>query len=318
MTKVNNYPMVSVCMLAYNREKYISKSLDSILMQKMDFDYEIVVGDNCSTDNTKDIILEYYEKYPGLFKLIFQKTNIGLAKNQFHTLNACTGKYIAILDADDYWTDYYKLQKQVDFLEINPDYGAVHTRANIVDENNELMLVTKDNQPSGDVFDYLIFRSAFIINTTGCFRKQITDKLLEKVRNKNINYLIDYYIWIYIALFSKIKYMNDITTAYRSHSGGSSKAGYNYFKRIIPYIVSDIINEKFAISKVRNIKFCKRFKYGLLYSRAVLSGGMKLIDKIKRSFFYVKHFYLIPTIFISFISKLYSYTKRHIQFKTIF
>lgn len=302
--------MVSVCMLSYNHEKFISQALESILMQKVNFKYEIVVGEDCSTDNTRNILLEYSGNHPGLFKLILQKTNTGGIKNFIDTLNACSGKYVAYLETDDYWTDEFKLQKQIDFLESNPEYGMVHTRAVVVNQNDDIIYISGENQPSGDVFDFLIFQSSFIMNCTTFYRRILIKKLLKKINKDNINYVIDYYIWVYIALFWKIKFLNDLTSAHRARPESITRQGIGFHSETVPYIITDIINERFLISKNKKIKFMQRLKYGIVYSRAVLSRGMKIKDKIKRSSFFIKRYYLIPAIFISFILKLYSYINR--------
>lgn len=118
-------PMVSVGMLAYNHEKYIAKALDSILMQEVNFDYEIVIADDCSTDRTREIILKYQAKYPDIIRPIFNEVNLGGQSNANVIRTACIGKYRATLEGDDYWVTTTKLQRQVDFLEQNPDYIAI-------------------------------------------------------------------------------------------------------------------------------------------------------------------------------------------------
>ncbi len=120
---------LSVLFIPYNPEEYIRQSLDSVLAQKCNFDFEIVVGEDCSTDHTRDILREYDEKYPGRFRLLFREKNFGRpTMNVYDTGMHCTGDYIAFLEGDDYWTDENKLQKQVDFLDQNPGYmGCTHT-----------------------------------------------------------------------------------------------------------------------------------------------------------------------------------------------
>lgn len=304
-------------MITYNHEKYLSHALDSILMQKVNFEFEIVVGEDCSTDNTRRILLDYNNKYPHLFRLILQKSNVGSEINLIETISACKGQYIAYLEGDDYWTDECKLQKQVDFLDSNPDFGMVHTRANIIDENDNLLSVSLNNQPAGDVFEYLIFKSSFIISCTAVCRVDIIKKLFERFNDISLNYILDYYFWLYIALFSKIHFLNDVTSAYRSHKDGISKNKY-FFAKKMPYIITDIISERFKMSKIKKIKLSKRFKFGIKYSGAILSRGMKIKDKIMRLNFYFIRFYLLPTLLISLLLKMYSYTKRITHFKIVF
>ena len=117
--------MVSICVMTFNLEKYISEALDSILMQKTNFNYHIIVGEDCSTDKTRQILHEYSNKYPDKFTLLLHEKNIGMLANFVETLKASTGRYIALLDGDDYWIDPLKLQKQVDFLESHKDYSMV-------------------------------------------------------------------------------------------------------------------------------------------------------------------------------------------------
>ena len=117
--------IISVTLIVYNHEKYLRQAIDSILMQEVDFNYEILVGDDHSTDNSRDIILEYKNKYPDKFVLKFQEQNVGGTKNEYDLFMAAKGKYIAMLEGDDYWIDKKKLQKTVDFLEQNDDYLGV-------------------------------------------------------------------------------------------------------------------------------------------------------------------------------------------------
>jgi len=127
--------MVSVCMITYNHQRFIRQAIDSVLMQKVNFKYEIVISDDCSPDNTQDIIQEYAEKYPDIIKTILRKNNIGTVYNSYNVKLLCKGKYIAVLEGDDYWTDENKLQIQVNFLETHLDCFSVAHRNEIVDIN---------------------------------------------------------------------------------------------------------------------------------------------------------------------------------------
>ncbi len=119
--------LVSVIVLTYNHEKYIRQALEGILMQRVDFQYEILVGDDASTDGTQAILKEYDRKYPGKFKLFLRGSNLGAAKNAYGLLLEARGKYLATCEGDDYWTDPEKLRIQVDFLERNPEFvGCTH------------------------------------------------------------------------------------------------------------------------------------------------------------------------------------------------
>ena len=125
---------VSVIVLTYNHEKYIRQALDSILMQKTTFSYEILVGDDASTDGTQEILKEYSERYPNVFRLFLRQKNIGASQNAYELLISAKGEYLATCEGDDYWIDDRKLQIQVSYLKEHPEMiGCVHN-CTIVDE----------------------------------------------------------------------------------------------------------------------------------------------------------------------------------------
>lgn len=109
--------MVSVWMITYNHEPFIAQAIESVLMQKTTFSIELVIGEDCSTDGTAAIVKEYADKYPHIIRARFNQPNLGMIPNMIKTLEECKGKYIALLEGDDYWTDDEKLQRQVDVLE---------------------------------------------------------------------------------------------------------------------------------------------------------------------------------------------------------
>ena len=137
---------VSVTLLSYKHAKYIRQCLDSILAQEVNFKYEIVVGDDCSEDGTKEILLEYKEKYPDIFVLLLNEKNMGATKNGVNVLSHARGQYIAGGETDDYWLDKYRMQKQADFLDAHPEVAGVAGNHCIVDEegNNLRISLSKD------------------------------------------------------------------------------------------------------------------------------------------------------------------------------
>ncbi len=125
---------ISVIVLTYNHEKYIKRALDSILNQKTDYSYEILIGDDCSTDNSWNILKEYKKKYPDIIRIFQTKKNMGATRNLYHLLKKASGEYIAQLETDDYWSDELKLQKQIDFLEKNREYVGCSHHCTVVDQ----------------------------------------------------------------------------------------------------------------------------------------------------------------------------------------
>ena len=136
-------PLVSVQCLVYNHEPYLRKCLDGLVMQKTHFPFEIIVHDDVSTDHSVDIIKEYESKYPDIVKPIYEKEN-QYSKGDGRIIQimnvACKGKYIALCEGDDYWTDPLKLQKQVDFLESHPEYSMVCCRTELYSERRKKII----------------------------------------------------------------------------------------------------------------------------------------------------------------------------------
>ena len=116
-------PLLSVIMITYNHEAYIAQAIEGVLMQETDFLIELIIGEDCSADRTREIVMEYQKRRPDLVRVFTSDVNVGMQRNGQRCFDAGRGKYIAICEGDDYWTDPRKLQKQVDFLEANAEYA---------------------------------------------------------------------------------------------------------------------------------------------------------------------------------------------------
>ena len=136
----NRRCIVSVCMITYNHENFIREAINGVLIQKTDFPIELIIGEDCSTDNTRKIVAEYALKYPDIIQPLLPEKNLGMMKNSIETMQAASGKYIALCEGDDYWTDPYKLQKQVDFLEANEDFAICFHKANVINDETQLKI----------------------------------------------------------------------------------------------------------------------------------------------------------------------------------
>ncbi len=144
--------MVSICCVTYNHGKYIAEALEGFLMQKTNFNFEILVGEDCSTDNTRNIVQDYCLKYPGRIRMVTDEVNVGSIKNQVRIFDQAKGKYIAMCDGDDYWVDPLKLQKQVDFMECHEDSVICCHYSRVIDEDGEVVYVHPE--PVGLEFAY--------------------------------------------------------------------------------------------------------------------------------------------------------------------
>lgn len=154
--KLVTNPLVSVGVFTYNQEMYIKQCLDSILSQKTDFDFEIIIGEDCGSDSTRDICCEYQRKYPDKIKLLLHDENHGMMTNFSEVCKLMRGKYMADMDGDDYWVDDYKLQKQVDFMEANSEFGVCFTAGYVLTPDGKLNYHPKAyvDVENGDVRQY--------------------------------------------------------------------------------------------------------------------------------------------------------------------
>ncbi|WP_298494592.1 glycosyltransferase [uncultured Algibacter sp.] len=213
---------VSIFMLTYNQEHYIAQAIDSVLMQKTNFNYQLVIGEDCSTDKTRSVC-EFFEKqYPNKVKLLPKlNKNIGLINNYIRTLKACNGKYIAICDGDDYWIDELKLQKQVDFLDKNSDYSIVGTNYKKLFSNGKFEIVKKDRLKSNYSFEDLILKNS-ITSVTVMFKNIQKDYQLPNWIDKYPYGDWPTYLWT-INKNGKIHFLEDVTAVYRIDIGISAK-----------------------------------------------------------------------------------------------
>ncbi len=138
-------PLVSVVIPSYNRADVVGQTIKSILDQQCSFAFEIIIGDDCSTDNVREILIEFQSKNPDKIKLIFHETNIGLGANWATCIKHCRGKYIANCDNDDYWHNLNKLQLQVDYMEENIQCGVCHTYRRNYFESKKLFIEERQN-----------------------------------------------------------------------------------------------------------------------------------------------------------------------------
>ena len=143
---------VSVILLVYNHEKYLARALDNILSQKTDFRFEVIIGDDASTDGSAAIIKDYELKHPGVIVPVLRETNIGASRNYADLFRRCSGKYITCTEGDDYWCNDDKLKTQVDYLEQNAGLFSVSHRVEVRDSNDRAIgVVPKENSLEGEV-----------------------------------------------------------------------------------------------------------------------------------------------------------------------
>ncbi|MGL2964085.1 GNAT family N-acetyltransferase [Flavobacterium sp. RSB2_4_14] len=298
-------PIVSVFVMVYNHEKYLTYTIDSILMQKSNFDFEIVVGEDCSTDASREILIQYHNRFPGKFNLLLHEENIGAQKNQIEILNNCKGKYIALCEGDDYWTDTLKLQKQVDFLEANSEYSLVGGKAQIT-ENNDLKEIiggslNKEFYKIEDLISYNDF-----ITCTVLFRNKKID--LSKLKN------IVFGDWLLYCLIlsdgSKGKIINEVFSVYRVHNNGVMKSlGIeNIEKNLIAQYLLYKREYKFNFSSLGQNEI-NRISKNILLREFSRKNFLKVIKMIYLNFFLTNNFMLIKWL----LFKIFSYVKKRFR-----
>lgn len=209
--------MVSVICLTYNHENYIRDTLNGFLMQKTNFRFEVLVNEDASTDSTAKILKEYEEKYPQIIKPIYHDVNeysqgIDIFGN---VAKLAKGKYIAICEGDDYWIDENKLQMQVDFLEGNPEYGLVHSKAKVYIQAKNKFSEETLGRNAISLQDY-ITNGTPIITPTTCIRKEALFNYLNEIQPEKKNWLIgDKPLWMYFVYKYKTHFFNVETSVYR-------------------------------------------------------------------------------------------------------
>ncbi len=221
-----NTPLLSVIVVTYNHANYIGQCLDGILMQQTNFPFEIILGEDESSDGTREICQEYAERFPQNIKLLLQSREDVLYINDRPTgranyiacLNECKGKYIAQCEGDDYWTDPLKLQKQVDFLEHNDSYVVCYHDASVIDQHGNAVSDSKLKKNYKKDFTYNALKKApLLIFHSMCYRnvlKEFPSQFYEVING-------DSFIISMLGNYGDGKYMDEIVpSVHRQHSGG--------------------------------------------------------------------------------------------------
>lgn len=285
-----NHPKLSVAMITYNHEKFIEQALDSVLMQKVDFEYEIIIGDDISTDRTREILLRYQQQHPDTIRLLLYETKMGPGGNLYNVLHNCSGEYVALLEGDDYWSAPQKLQTQVDYLDAHPRCVLCSHPVEIYSENKR-EFVGKDELPT----DKLSFDLADFL--AGRFQP----RLLASVYRRNAIILpkwivslnaVDIVLIMLLVHEGTLDLVNKFYAVYRIHDAGI----WSGVNRAQAYVNS--INSRLALSNFYNHQYDhydKVFKFHWLYvnaARAFYTQG----DIVNAKFY---------------LSKAVKYTKRN-------
>ena len=211
-------PTVTVLVMTYNHERLIAQALDSVLMQEVAFPYEVLISEDRSTDGTRDIVIEYQRRHPDLIRLLLSAENLHSNEVVRRGLRAARGKYVALLDGDDYWTSPRKLQRQADFLDAHPECAVCFHNALLVEETGAPPRpYTSARQPEISTLDDL-WKGNFIATCSTMFRND----LIGDVPDWYVAMfpITDWPLHILHAEHGSIGYIDEVMGAYRYHSGG--------------------------------------------------------------------------------------------------
>lgn len=317
-------PLVSIHCLVFNHGPYIRNAIEGFLMQETSFPFEILIHDDASTDNSASIINEYATKHPHLINPLYQKENQyskGVDVTYDFQISRALGKYIAICEGDDYWTDPKKLQKQVDFLENNPDFGLVYTDFDKLFNNSGTIrksLFKNGEEVPYTEFEDILENKPYLAPCTWVYRKEFTPQKRGNYTDWSYTILLD------IAKESRIKYLDDTTAVYRllpesaSHSK-SIKKQFNYMKGVyqiqMEYAAKYCV-ENNVIEKINSKYFVEIFPYAVAgkdkdtTKRAIISIWKNRHYSLR--FFVISIFYYLG-ISSFFLNKYFIFKRKYLD-----
>lgn len=283
-------PLVSIDCITYNHAPYIRQCLDSFIMQRTTFAFEVLIYDDASTDGTPDIIKEYELKYPDIIKPIYQVENQyskGVKISITFNFPRAKGKYIALCEGDDYWIDPFKLQKQVDFLEKNEEYVLCYGKAKVFDQRRNKMTYTIGNE-SLTTYD-LIIKSK--IPTLTIFLRQ---KLIKEYINENAEFLSglmmgDYPLVLWFSTRGKFYFFDEVFAIYRKLEDSAShfsdpKKWLDFTKST--YKVKKYFGKKYLSGQIEKTEEI----IDILYNREMYSVALKCCASRKEISYYRKQY----------------------------
>lgn len=211
---------VSVAMITYNHRSFVAQAIESVLMQQTEFEYELIIGEDCSTDGTREVVRAYGERHPERIRLLLPERNLGMHANFVATLCACRGQYVALLEGDDYWTSPEKLQLQVEFLDSHPGYSICFHNVTECYEDREREREPWNYCPEGLketlTLKDLVIRN-FMPTCSVMYRRGLFNRLPNWYFQAKFG---DWPLHILHAQHGEIRYLNKVMGVHRNHPGG--------------------------------------------------------------------------------------------------
>ncbi len=278
---------VSVCVVTYNQENYIAECLESLVTQQTSFKFEIIVGEDCSTDGTREIVQQYVEQYPNLIVPLFYEKNVGAVENVKRVYKAAKGKYIAHMDGDDLALPN-KLQRQFDILEANPDYSICVHNMNAVDGKSQIMerAFPLFEEKKYSLIDMYLINPFFIHSS-----KMFINKIDEYIEQLNVNAL-DTEVHIEQAKQGDIYFIGECLGVYRQFVGITYEQGF----------VSTLVRERMiSVYENINIQYFNNdeiIKINKKYARMLLEYAYQCALSVRD-----------PSIFTEYVNKSWNTKK---------
>jgi glycosyltransferase involved in cell wall biosynthesis len=309
-------PLVDVAMGTYNHEKFIAQALESVLTQKTDFSYRIIICDDFSTDNTRSIILSYVKKFPDKIVTLFPERHYGMEHRERpypKVLKLCTAKYVAMLEGDDYWISTTKLQEQVDFLDSHPEFVMCFTNGRVVNEDGDIIKESRldedrrKNLSQAEIISGIVPPANTVVYRNNVL-KNIPDEFYSVVN-------ADIFLFSLLTEYGDAGYLDINTGSYRMHAGGvwseqSEEYSYKknlktrcallkFFKHKYKKILLSSVNNCYVLLLGYYVKKRNIYKF-ILTCLSFLLHGLTHMDTYFRM-------YLKPTIY----NKFNSLKKKH-------
>ena len=208
---------LSVMMITYNHVQFIAQAIESVLRQRVNFEYEVVIGEDCSTDGTRSVIMDFHRRYPNRIVPLFRDRNLGAMRNFKETLAACRGKYVAVLEGDDYWIHEDKLQMQINFLDEHNDHAICCHRARFVNETAAGPSPVYPTRSAGTYVMADLLHENFVVTNSVVYRWGSVGSLPDWLLALKMG---DWPLHVLVSRAGKIHLMDEVMSVYRIHQGG--------------------------------------------------------------------------------------------------
>jgi glycosyltransferase involved in cell wall biosynthesis len=285
-------PLVSVHMITYNHAPYIANALEGVLQQKTTFSYELIIGEDFSTDGTREIVFEYQKKYPRKISVITSDRNVGAKNNYARVSRSCKGKYIAFCEGDDYWNNRMKLQKQVEYMEAHPECGLIYSSYDVYHVTSkkyikDFIKYKKREIPKNLTISDVVAGKSFILTCTTLVRKNLFKKVVEadaELHQSDANALGDTQLWAEITSLAKTYFISESMATHNITEESLTRS--KDIKKTLQFEISAAnvmlkLCEKHNIDKSIKNKYEENYCYSSLQA-AFFNRNAVLADEVRR------------------------------------